>query len=211
MNQEEIKRLVVKAMLLSVRRSVGQGVVPVGVSNRHIHLTDAAVEALFGSGHQLTPMKALSQPGQFACEEKVTVEGPKGKLTGVRVLGPTRKDNQVELAVTDAFSIGIKPVVRMSGDVAGTPPCRIIGPVGSIDLPQGVIVAARHLHMSDEQAAVYGLKNGDMVRLQTRGSRSVIFDRVAVRTGPAHDLEAHIDFDEANCAQLRNGDLLELV
>ena len=211
MTREEIKRQVTKDTLLSARKNTGRGFVPVGISNRHVHLTQAAVELLFGPGHQLTPMKALSQPGQFACEEKVVVEGPKGKLNGVRVLGPVRKDTQVELSVTDAFAVGIKPAVRMSGDIAGTPGCRLTGPAGSLELKEGVIVAARHLHISPEQAAVYGLKSGDQVRLRSEGPRAVVFEHVAVRSGPGHDLEVHIDFDEANCAQMRNGDLLEII
>lgn len=211
MTREEIRRQVTKDTLLSTRKCTGRGFVPVGISNRHIHLTQAAVEQLFGPGHQLTPTKALSQPGQFACEEKVTVEGPKGKLSGVRVLGPVRKDVQVELSVTDAFAAGIKPVVRMSGDIAGTPGCRLTGPAGSMEIREGVIVAARHLHISPEQAAVYGLKSGDQVRLRSEGPRAVVFEQVAVRSGPGHDLEVHIDFDEANCAQMKNGDLLEII
>lgn len=211
MTREEIKRQVTKDTLLSARRNSGRGFVPVGVSNRHVHLTQAAVEILFGPGHQLTPAKALSQPGQFACEEKVTVEGPKGRLSGVRVLGPARRENQVELSVTDAFAAGISPVVRMSGDISGTPGCRLTGPAGSLELKEGVIVAARHLHISPEQAAVYGLKSGDQVRLRSEGPRAVVFEHVAVRSGPGHDLEVHIDFDEANCAQMKNGDLLEII
>ena len=211
MTREEIRRQVTKDTLLSTRKCTGRGFVPVGISNRHIHLTQAAVGQHFGPGHQLTPTKALSQPGQFACEEKVTVEGPKGKLSGVRVLGPVRKDVQVELSVTDAFAAGIKPVVRMSGDIAGTPGCRLTGPAGSMEIREGVIVAARHLHISPEQAAVYGLKSGDQVRLRSEGPRAVVFEQVAVRSGPGHDLEVHIDFDEANCAQMKNGDLLEII
>lgn len=211
MTAEETKRKIRNDILLATRRETGQGFLPAAVSGRHIHLTREVVETLFGSGYQLTRKSDLSQPGQFASEETLTVEGPRGKLNRVRVLGPEREEVQMELSVTDAHSIGVSPVVRMSGDVAGTPGIRIVGAVGSAEITQGVIVAARHLHISTEQAAVYGLRDGELIRLKTDGPRPVVFEDIQVRVGDKFDMEVHIDFDEANAAMIKNGDLLEII
>jgi len=197
--------------LLSVKATTGQGFLPAAISNRHLHLSKADVDALFGTGYKLRPMKPLSQPGQYACEETVTVVGPKGKLAKVRVLGPERKETQVELSATDAVKLGVKPVVRMSGDIKNTPGCTIEGPAGSVTIPNGVIVAARHLHISDKQAAVYGLTDGAVIRVKTQGERSVVFENVVVRVNKDFDLELHFDFDEANATLMKNGDLVEIV
>ncbi|MEA5051085.1 MAG: phosphate propanoyltransferase [Oscillospiraceae bacterium] len=211
MTKEELQRKVTIETLLSVRQTTGQGFLPAAVSNRHLHLTRQDVERLFGPGYKLTPKSALSQPGQFACEETVTIIGPKGRLEKVRVLGPERRETQIELSTSDAFKIGIKPVVRMSGDTKDTPGAAIEGPCGQITIPNGVIVAARHLHLSDAQAAVYGLKSGDVVRVRTAGERAVIFENVRVRVSKDFDMELHFDFDEANSTGLRNGDIVEIV
>lgn len=211
LNKAKITRQVQLAVSAAVYRSTGRIYVPVAFSNRHIHLSKADIEKLFGPGYQLKPMKALSQPGQFACEETVTIEGPKGRLSKVRVLGPARNDTQMEISLTDSYILGVKGIVRMSGDVAGTPGIRIIGPAGTVEAPQGVIVAARHLHLSAEQAELYGLKNGQEVRLLIDGPRGISLEHVVVRCGKGHDMEVHVDTDEANAAALRSGTMCEVL
>ncbi len=185
--------------------------IPAAVSSRHIHLSQEALEALFGKDYVLRKLRPLSQPNQYACEEKVTLVGEKGAIKGIRVLGPVRPDTQVEISVTDSFVLGISPVVRMSGDVQGTPCGKLVGPKGEYNLPFGVIVSMRHLHASTEQAAWFGLKDGDTVSVRKSGLRPVVFGDVVVRAGSSHDLELHIDTDEANAASIKNGDLLELI
>ena len=210
MEKSDVNRIVTKLMVKKYALEDGKMYVPVASSNRHVHLSKEHVEVLFGKGYQLKNMRPLSQPGQFACEEKLKVIGPKGTIDGVRVLGPERKETQVEISVTDSFKLGIKPVVRMSGELKGSPGAKLVGPAGEINLDYGVIIAKRHLHLSDEQASWYGLKNGDVIKLRSTGERSVTFGEVAVRCGNGHDLEAHIDTDEANAAMIKNGDLLEI-
>jgi putative phosphotransacetylase len=185
--------------------------IPAAASGRHIHLSTEDKNCLFGRGYELRKLRPLSQPGQFACEEKVTVVGPKGRIPDVRILGPERPETQVEVSRTDTFKLGLAPIVRMSGDVKGTPGCTLIGPAGEVTLSQGVIVSARHLHISNEEAAAYGLKNGDMISVKHEGERETIFGKILVRAGNAHSLELHIDTDEANAAGICNGDLLELI
>ena len=175
-------------------------VVKIGLSNKHVHLSEEHIEALFGKGHKLTPTKDLVQPGQFACEEKVDIVGPKNTLKGIRVLGPARKETQVELAMTDARFIGIKAPVKESGKLDGTPGCKLVGPNGEVDLEKGVIVALRHVHLNDAQAAEAGVKDGDVVSIKIEGERSLIFDKVLVRAGDKHEREVHLDTDEGNAA-----------
>lgn len=183
--------------------------VPIGISNKHIHLSQEHIEILFGKGHELTKTKDLSQPGQFACEEVVTLAGPKGQMPGVRVLGPARKASQVELALTDTFKLGVKPPVRDSGDLNGTPGIEIIGPNGTVQLEQGVIVAARHIHMTPDDAKKYQLKDGDHVRVAIAGVRGGTFDNVLIRVSPNYALDMHVDTDEGNAFSLKNGQLVD--
>ena len=185
--------------------------VPVGVSGRHIHLSPEHVEQLFGEGHQLTPIKELSQPGQFAADECVTLVGPKGSIERVRVLGPARDATQVEISITDGFRLGIHAPVRLSGDIKGTPGIQIVGPKGSITIDEGVIVAARHIHMTPADAESTGLKDGDVVKVRVGGSRALIFDQVVIRVRDDFALDFHIDTDEANAAGLRTGDVAEIL
>jgi acetate kinase len=177
--------------------------IPVAVSARHIHLTDDAVEVLFGKGHTLTPSKPLSQPGQFACEEELTVVGTKRSIKGVRVLGPTRSKCQVEISRTDEFYLGVDAPVRNSGDVENSPGVTLIGPAGQLTLSEGLICARRHIHMAPADAAAFGVKNGDVVSvaLDTEG-RDLVFGDVLIRVSPQYKLEMHIDTDEANAAEL---------
>ena len=177
MDKAAVQRSVQLAVSQEIFRKTGKIYVPVASSARHIHLCKADVEKLFGAGYQLQVFKMLSQPGQFACKEQLTIVGPKGELKKVRVLGPERKSTQVEISMTDSFALGIRPPVRMSGKTAGTPGCKLVGPAGSVEISEGVIVAARHLHLSEEQAALFGLKDGQSVRLRSEGARSVTFDR----------------------------------
>lgn len=174
--------------------------VKIGLSNKHLHLSEEHIEILFGKGHKLTPTKDLVQPGQFACEEKVDIVGPKKTLSGIRVLGPARKETQVELAMTDARAIGIKAPVRESGKLEGTPGCKLVGPCGEVDLDHGVIVALRHVHLNDAQAQEAGVKDGDVVSIKIEGERGPTFDNVLVRAGAKHEKEVHLDTDEGNAA-----------
>lgn len=183
----------------------------VGLSNKHLHLKQEHIEALFGKGHTLTPTKDLKQPGQFACEEKVDIVGPKGTLKGVRVLGPARPETQVELAMTDARAIGVSAPVRESGKLDGTPGVKLVGPAGEVDLEYGAIVALRHIHLSPAQAIEAGVKDKDIVSIRFGGERGLIFDNVLVRSGEGHESEIHLDTDEGNAAGLKNGDVGEIV
>ncbi|MDR1134975.1 MAG: phosphate propanoyltransferase [Clostridiales Family XIII bacterium] len=185
--------------------------VEIGLSNKHLHLTEEHIEVLFGKGHKLTPTKALKQPGQFACEEKVDIVGPKGTLKGLRVLGPARPETQVELALTDARGIGIKAPVRESGKLEGTPGCTIIGPEGSIELDHGVMIALRHIHLSPSEAIEAGVKDRDFVCVKVNGERAVVFEQVLIRSGDAHSREFHLDTDEGNAAGCNNDELSEIL
>lgn len=181
-------------------------------SARHVHLTREHVDILFGKGHQLTHKKDLSQPGQFACEERVRVEGAKSAFPAVSVLGPERKASQVEISLTDARSIGVKAPVRESGDIAGSGSCTLVGPKGQVTLTEGVIAAKRHIHMTKADAADFGVKDKDevMVKVEDTG-RSLIFDDVVVRVSDAYALAMHIDTDESNAACVKNGTMGEVI
>lgn len=185
--------------------------IPVGLSNKHIHLSQKDLDILFGEGYELKLKKDLAQPGQYACEEKVDLVGLKGTLSGVRILGPVRKDTQVEVSITDAFKLGVAPMVRNSGDIEGTPGAKLVGPEGEVELEKGIIVAARHIHMSPKEAEEFGLKDGDTVRVKTEGIREVVFGNVLVRSGDGHALELHLDMEEGNAAQVKNGQLVEII
>lgn len=174
--------------------------VKIGLSNKHLHLQKEHIEILFGKGHELTPTKPLVQPGQFACEEKVDIVGPKNTLKGIRVLGPARPETQVEVAMTDARILGIKAPVRESGKLEGTPGCKIVGPCGEVEIDHGVIVALRHVHLSPAQAEEAGVKDKDIVSIKIEGERGLVFNNVLVRSGDAHEREVHLDTDEGNAA-----------
>lgn len=211
MHEVECKARITQGVLAEVYRQTGELKVPVNVSNRHIHLDNDALVSLFGADHPLTRKKDLIQLGQFACEETVTLKGPKGSLKGVRVLGPLRGATQIEISKTDSFVLGVKPVIRMSGNVAGTPGITVEGPKGSIDLPCGVIVAERHLHVPTSLSETLGLKNGETVSLVTKGERPTVLMHVAVRVSDMALLEAHVDVDEANAAGIVNGMFCDVI
>ena len=183
---------------------------PIALSNKHVHLSQADVDALFGEGYQLTPFKPLSQPGQYACEEKVTVVGPKGQQT-MRVLGPVRPESQVEVSLADARGLGLAVPVRQSGDIDGTPAFKLVGPKGEVECQKGIIVAARHIHMSLEDAEKFGVKDKDVVSVKTEGLRGLTFHNVLVRASEKFALEMHVDIEEGNAARVKNGDLVELI
>ena len=186
--------------------------VPVGVSNRHIHLSTEDLETLFGKGYELTPIKDLSQPGQFACKELLTIVGPSLRpIENVRVLGPVRKSSQVEISRTDSFTLKVKPPVRESGDIAGSAPITIIGPKGVVTLKEGCIIANRHIHMSLEEGSAFGLRDGDYVDVDVCGERKTRFYDVQVRVHKDFRLEMHIDTDDANAAGIGNGAKVKIV
>jgi len=173
----------------------------VETSARHVHVNEETFKALFGNDAVLHVKKELSQPGQFASEERITVVGPKKELAGVSILGPFRKNNQVELSLTDARSIGVAGVVRESGDVEGTPGCTLIGPAGQVTIENGVIVAKRHIHATEKDAAELGIKNGDVVSVKIESDgRSLVFGDVVCRVSNSYALAMHIDTDESNAA-----------
>lgn len=180
--------------------------VSVGISNRHLHLSQADLETLFGKDHQLTPTKDLSQPGQFACEETVNLIGPKAKISKVRVLGPVRPVTQVEVSRTDSFVLGINPPVRESGDIANSASLILEGPNGQVELKEGVIIAKRHLHLHVSEAEKFGVKDKQIISVRFEGERGVTFDQVVVRVHPNFAMDFHIDTDEANAAGLKNGE-----
>ena len=179
--------------------------IPIEVSAHHVHLCPEHVDILFGEGHELTPLKELSQPGQFACVEQVDLIGPKGRVKNVRILGPTRKETQVEIAMTEQYQLGVQAPIRESGDVAHTPGVTLEGPLGTLIIEQGVICAMRHIHMTPEDALGMGLKDKDVVRVRVPGERELIFGDVLIRVSPKYRLAMHIDTDEANAADIATG------
>lgn len=181
--------------------------VPIGVSARHIHLSQEHIEILFGKGYQLTVMKELSQPGQFAANETVAVHGEKGSFPKVRILGPARGKTQLEISRTDAFQIGVNPPVRESGNIEGTPGIKISGPAGEVEIDEGVIVAARHIHFHTNEAKKWGIQDKQILRVQLKGSRPLTFDDVIARVSDQFALDMHIDTDEANAAGVKTGDM----
>ncbi len=207
--QEQLVSLVTQAVQAQLHLQSRQ--VPVGISMRHIHLSRREVDALFGRTYQLTPLRPLSQPGQFACQECLDVIGPKGVLHKVRILGPERSSPQVELAQTDCRTIGVNAPVRSSGHVEGTPGILLQGPRGVLSLSQGVIIADRHLHMSTAQAAAFGLADGDTVRVRIDGGKPGILDGILVRAGKQYELDLHLDTDDANAFQLKQGQLVTVL
>ncbi|HON42161.1 MAG TPA: phosphate propanoyltransferase [Bacillota bacterium] len=186
-------------------------VVPVGVSNRHLHVTQDDLEALFGKGYQLRVKKDLSQKGQFAAEETVTLVGPKAAMANVRILGPCRKRTQVEVSRTDCFQLGLNPPVKDSGDLDGSESIKIVGPKGEVTISTGVILAKRHIHMTPEEAEKLGVCDRDVVMVRAPGERALIFDEVLVRVHPTFTWEMHVDTDEANAASLKNGSLVTII
>lgn len=209
----EMVKKVLADMEGGANASAGQdGLVPVGVSNRHIHLTKADLAVLFGEGYELTPLKELSQPGQFACKETLTLVGPSLRpIENVRVLGPLRGKSQVEISATDSYVLKVKPPVRESGNVAGSAGVTIVGPKGVVQLKEGCIIANRHIHMSPSDAASFRVKDGDTVTVDVEGKRRTRWYDVQVRVSPDFRLEMHVDTDDANAAGIGNGFKVKVV
>lgn len=186
-------------------------IINVGVSNRHVHLSERDKDILFGKGYRLTYVKGLSQKGQYAAKESVTLIGTKGSIENVRILGPERKSTQVEISRTDMYKLGVNAPIRDSGDLEGTPGIVLIGPKGMLSLKSGVICAKRHIHMTPDDAVRFGVKDRDEVAVKAKSERGIIFDNVLIRVHESFSLELHLDTDEANAACLKNNDKVEVV
>ena len=205
---EKIAEMVKKTLLEmgNETKSEDANGIPVGVSNRHIHLSKEDLETLFGEGYELTPIKDLSQPGQYACKECLTLIGPSMRpIENVRVLGPVRKTSQVEISATDSYVLKVKPPVRESGNIKDSAPIRIIGPKGIVELSEGCIIANRHIHMSPADAEKFGVSDGDYVDIDANGNRRTRWFDVQVRVHKDFRLEMHVDTDDANAAGIGNG------
>lgn len=208
---EEIKTKETNGCAGEEDKSQEGGGIPLGISNRHLHLSQNDLETLFGEGYRLTPIKELSQPGQFACKETLTIAGPKGSIEKVRVLGPVRSKTQVELLEGDRFKLGVKAPPRLSGDLEGTPGVTLIGPKGSVQLKEGAIVAQRHIHMTPDDAQRFGVIDGQIVSIQFPGPRGGIYNNVIVRATDASALECHLDTEEANAMNLNSLSLVKII
>ncbi len=205
---------VAAAVLEAIEKQTGNdsGDIPVGISNRHIHLSKEHVEVLFGTGYELTPFKDLSQPGQYACKEQLTIVGPSLRpIEKVRVLGPVRSASQVEISRTDSYVLKVAPPVRESGKISGSAPITIIGPKGVVTLKEGCIIANRHIHMSPEDGERFGVKDNEYVDIDAFGERKTRFFDVQVRVHKDFRLEMHLDTDDANAAGLKNGSKVNIV
>ena len=185
--------------------------IPVGVSARHLHLSREHLDALFGKGYELTKKKELSQPGQYASEETVDIMTTKGAFTRVRILGPVRKETQIEISLTDSLKLGITPPIRDSGNLEGSPGVVLVGPNGTITLDKGAIVALRHIHMTPADAAHFGVKDKDIVQVECCGERAMTMGQVLIRVNEQYALEMHVDTDESNAACLKTGMKLTLI
>ncbi|KOY80811.1 phosphate propanoyltransferase [Lysinibacillus macroides] len=213
--QEHLVQKIVEEVLQQVLKNQSapphNGKIPIGVSARHVHLAQAEVEQLFGKGYELTPKFELSQPGQFAAEETVVIAGPKGSIERVRILGPARSLSQVEVSWTDAMKLGLKPPLRISGDIQGSSPVTLIGPKGSVVLQEGLIIAQAHIHMSPADSTSFNVVDGQSVQIKVAGVRPLILSNVVIRVSERYRLEMHIDTDEANAGLIQQGTLAEIV
>ena len=197
MTREDLVKLVTR---LVVERLQSGPSIPFGISNRHIHLSRADMDVLFGKGSELTWKQDLKQPGQYACQETVIVRGPKGEFKKVRVLGPLRPETQLEISKTDSFALGVSTPVRESGDVAGTPGIKMVGPAGELEITEGVIIAKRHIHFTPDEAAAAGVSDKQIVKVKINSERNTIFDDEVCRVSDSYAPAMHIDTDECNAA-----------
>ena len=195
----------IRRVIERVARVISKPRIPIDASGRHMHISRTDLEVLFGPGYRLTKRGDLSQPGQFSCVERVRVIGPRGEFPSVVILGPERPETQVEISFTDAKILGVDAPLRLSGDTAGTPGIKIVGPAGEMEISQGVIVAKRHIHMAVEDAAAYGLRDGQIVSVRFYGGRGITFHEVPLRVSPDFLTGMHIDYDEANAMGFRSG------
>lgn len=204
MTREDLVKLVTRLVVERLQKGPS---IPIGISNRHIHLCREDMDILFGKGSELTWKQDMKQPGQYACQETVIIRGPKGEFKKVRVLGPLRPETQVEISMTDSFTLGVRPPIRESGDLKDTPGIEIIGPAGSVKKDSGVIIALRHIHMSTEDAKMFGVKDRDVVSVVVGDdTRRAILSNVTVRVSDKYALEMHLDIDEGNAVGARNND-----
>lgn len=198
MNQQAIEAIVAE-VISQLKGDAGKNdLIPIAVSARHCHLSQNDLEALFGEGYELTKKADLSQPGQFAANETITIVGPRGSIEKVRILGPARNMTQVEVSQTDAIKLGSTPPLRESGDIKGSAPITLVGPKGSLYKKEGLIMAQAHIHMNLDDATRFGVTNGEYVKVEVEGSRPVTFGKVLIRVSSRYKLEMHIDTDEAN-------------
>jgi propanediol utilization protein len=212
-NYENVLKLFLEAVqsTLHTAETEDSGEIPVGISNRHLHLSQADMEVLFGTGCQMTKIKDLSQPGQYACKETVTICGPKGAIENVRILGPVRSKTQVEILAGDCFKLGTSCPSRLSGDLQGTPGITIVGPKGSVRTTEGLIVAQRHIHMTPQDAQRHGVADGQIVSIEIDGPRGGIYGNVAVRANDASALECHVDTEEANAMSMNSLSKIKII
>ncbi|QXM05112.1 phosphate propanoyltransferase [Crassaminicella indica] len=213
-NYEPIIKLLLEAVkgnISSIDKKEDTNEIPVGISNRHVHLSQADMNCLFGEGYQMTKIKDLSQPGQYACKETVTICGPKGAIEKVRILGPVRSKTQVEILAGDSFKLGVVPTVRLSGDLHGTPGITLVGPNGSVQITEGVIVAQRHIHMNCEDAKQLNVHDGQIVSIKVDGPRGGIYNNVVIRANDASALECHIDIEEANAMNINSLSKIKII
>lgn len=211
MDREQLTAFITELVIKEIKELTNkENTIPVGISARHVHLSQDHLEILFGKGYKLTRMKDLSQPDQFAANEKVEVIGPKGSIHDVRILGPLRPHTQIELAAMEARKLGLKAPVRASGDLEGTPGITLKGPAGEVNVPFGVIIAERHIHMSEEEAKRFKLKDKDIVNVVVDGPKGGKMSNVVIRAGKSHKLDFHVDTDDANAFNLMQGQRLKI-
>ncbi|MCT4543248.1 MAG: phosphate propanoyltransferase [Vallitalea sp.] len=213
-NHEAVLKLLMEAIQSNVPSTQNKEdihEIPVGISNRHIHLSKADMDSLFGKGYQMSKMKDLSQSGQYACKETVTICGPKGAIEKVRILGPVRSKTQVEVLVGDSFKLGIVSPVRLSGDLYGSPGITLVGPKGSVRIDEGLVVAQRHIHMNCEDAQYFGVSDGQVVSIEINGSRGGIYNNVAIRANDTSVLECHVDTEEANAMNINSLSKIKII
>ena len=185
--------------------------IPIGISNRHIHLSRSDLDICFGESYELTPIKDLNQPGQYACKETMTICGPKGAIEKVRVLGPVREKTQVEILAKDNFTLGINAPLRISGDISSSEGLTLIGPKGSVQLKEGTIIAKRHIHMTKDDAKKHGVDDGQIVSIQIEGERGGIYDNVIIRSNDNSATECHLDMEEANALGITSDSKLRII
>ncbi len=211
MDKEKLAAFITELVIREIKEiEKNEYTVPVGISARHVHLSQEHLEILFGKGFKLTAFKDLSQPGQFAANEKVEITGPKGSIKDVRILGPIRPHTQIELSASEARRLGIKAPVRGSGDLEGTPGITLKGPAGEVYVPYGVIIAERHIHMSEEEAQRFNLRDKDIVNVIVEGAKGGKMSNVVIRAGKSHKLDFHVDTDDANAFNLAQGQRLRI-
>lgn len=208
-SREELIKLITKLVIEQLNKE--EVLIPIGVSNRHVHLRREDLDVLFGDGYELTKLRDLKQPGQYASNELVTIRGPKGEFKNVRILGPLREETQVEISLSDGFVLGIKPPIKESGKLKNSAGIEIIGPKGRIIKHEGSIAALRHIHMTPEMAKKLKINDKELVDVEISGERKAILGNVLVRVSDKYALEMHVDLDEANACNLKNNDTVKIV